>query len=122
MSINLTPIMIYVLNDWGVIMSGLISGSLVFFFLEKINMNENIYTAILLAAIATYLCRASGVYSIEKKIYNSNIFRWIEYISMGIIISVITKMIIFPEGILAQNLLNDKTNNYIIFVDYILFN
>ena len=65
-------------------------------------MHENIYIAILLAAIATYFCRASGVILSKKLDIKSNIFRWIEYISMGIIISVITKIIIFPEGILNQ--------------------
>ena len=63
-------------------------------------MNENLYIAILFAAIATYLCRASGVIFSKKISVNSVFFRWIEYVSMGIIISVITKIIFFPEGIL----------------------
>ena len=35
LSVILTPLMIYVLNDWGVIMSGLISGSFVFILFRK---------------------------------------------------------------------------------------
>ena len=71
-------------------------------------MNENIYIAILLASIATYLCRASGVVLSKRLDINSNLFKWIEYISMGIIISVITKIIFFPEGILINTSLTSR--------------
>ena len=84
-------------------------------------MHENIYTAILLAAIATYLCRASGVILSKKINMESNIFRWIEYISMGIIISVITKITFFPEGILNQTSLTTRliTILFLLIVYYI---
>ena len=71
-------------------------------------MNENIYIAILISAIATYFCRASGVVFSKKIDIKSNFFILIEYISMGIIISVITKLIIFPEGILSQTTLASR--------------
>lgn len=71
-------------------------------------MNENIYIAILLASIATYMCRASGVIFSKKINIDSGFFKWIEYISMGIIISVITKIIFFPEGILIQTSLSSR--------------
>ncbi|MDC3024525.1 AzlD domain-containing protein [Alphaproteobacteria bacterium] len=63
-------------------------------------MNENIYISILLASIATYLCRGSGVMLSKKINVNSFFFRWLEYVSMGIIISVVTKIILFPVGVL----------------------
>ena len=71
-------------------------------------MNENIYIAILLASIATFFCWASGVILSKKINIESNFFKWIEFISMGIIISVITKIIFFPEGILNQTSLVDR--------------
>ena len=70
-------------------------------------MSENIYIAILIASIATYVCRAAGVIFSKKLNVNSDLFNWIECISMGIIISVISKIIFFPEGLLVEtSLLN----------------
>ena len=57
-------------------------------------MSENIYYAILLAAIATYLCRVFGLLFSKKIDINSSFFTLIEYISIGIIISVIAKIIL----------------------------
>ena len=84
-------------------------------------MNENIYIAILVAAIATYLCRASGVVFSKKIDIKSNFFIWIEYISIGVIISVITKLIIFPEGILNQTNLASRliTIVFLLIIYYI---
>ena len=79
-------------------------------------MSENIYLSILLAAIATYLCRASGVVLSKKLNVNSSIFTWIEYISMGIIISVITKIIFFPMGILNETSIVSRILSIIILL------
>ena len=43
LSVILTPLMISVLNDWGVIMSGLISGSFVFILFRKKLICTKIY-------------------------------------------------------------------------------
>ena len=79
-------------------------------------MNENIYIAILLASIATYMCRASGVIFSKKINIDSGFFKWIEYISMGIIISVITKIIFFPEGILIQTSLSSRLTTILFLI------
>tara|TARA_B100001741_G_C16256703_1_gene461043 strand:- start:190 stop:513 length:324 start_codon:yes stop_codon:yes gene_type:complete len=71
-------------------------------------MNENIYNAIILASIATYVCRAAGVVFSKKLNVNSDLFNWIECISMGIIISVISKIIFFPEGMLTETALINR--------------
>ena len=71
-------------------------------------MNENIYNAIILASIATYVCRAAGVVFSKKLNVNSDLFNWIECISMGIIISVISKIIFFPEGMLTETSLINR--------------
>ena len=82
-------------------------------------MNENLYLAILFAAIATYLCRVSGVIFSKKISMKSVFFKWIEFISMGIIISVITKIIFFPEGILNQTTLTSRlTTVFFLLIAY----
>jgi len=63
---------------------------------------ENIMLAILVASIATYLCRSLGVLFSTKLTVESWLFDWIKCISIGIIVAVISKIIIFPEGILKQ--------------------
>ena len=65
-------------------------------------MVENVYIAILLASIATYICRASGVVFSNKLNVNSDLFELIRCISIGIITSVIIKIIFFPKGILEE--------------------
>ena len=84
-------------------------------------MSENIYVAILVAAVATYLCRAAGVYFSKKLSIKSNFFYWIECISMGIIISIISKIIFFPEGILIETTLSSRLVAIILlFIIYFL--
>ena len=83
-------------------------------------MSENIYIAILIASIATYVCRAAGVIFSKKLNVNSDLFNWIECISMGIIISVISKIIFFPEGLLVETSLLNRILT-IIFLLIIFF-
>ena len=61
-----------------------------------------IYTAIFMATCATYLCRAMGVFSAKNINVNSPIFNWIKCVSIGIISAVISKIILFPAGILSK--------------------
>ncbi|MBF95700.1 MAG: hypothetical protein CFH34_01512 [Alphaproteobacteria bacterium MarineAlpha9_Bin4] len=79
-------------------------------------MNENIYIAILLSSIATYLCRVTGVIFSKKLSVDSNFFNWIECISMGIIISVISKIIFFPEGILLESTINSRVTTILVLL------
>ena len=83
-------------------------------------MSENIYIAILIASIATYVCRSAGVIFSKKLNVNSDLFNWIECISMGIIISVISKIIFFPEGLLVETSLLNRILT-IIFLLIIFF-
>ena len=69
---------------------------------------ENIMLAILVSSIATYLCRSLGVLFSAKLKVESWVFDWIKCISIGIIIAVISKIIIFPEGILKQTSLHTR--------------
>ena len=61
-------------------------------------IEENILLAILVSAIATYLCRFFGVLFSKKLKIDSWLFDWIKCISIGIIVAVISKIIFFPEG------------------------
>ena len=66
-------------------------------------MIENIYISIAFAAFATYICRALGVLFSEKLTTHSELFKWIECVSMGIIVAVISKIIFFPVGIINES-------------------
>ena len=63
---------------------------------------NTIYIAIFLATCATYLCRAMGVFSAKNINTNSPVFNWIKCVSIGIISAVISKIILFPSGILSE--------------------
>ena len=63
---------------------------------------NTIYIAIFLATCATYLCRAMGVFSAKNINTNSPVFNWIKCVSIGIISAVISKIILFPAGILSE--------------------
>ena len=69
-------------------------------------IEENILLAILVSAIATYLCRFLGVLCSKKLKIDSWLFDWIKCISIGIIVAIISKIIFFPDGILV------KTSSY----------
>ena len=64
--------------------------------------NQTIVLAIIVSAIATYFCRSMGVLFSSRLRIDSWIFDWIKCISIGIIVAVISKIIIFPEGILKS--------------------
>ena len=67
-----------------------------------------IYFSIFLASIATYCCRAFGIFSAKNVSVDSAIFQWIKCISVGIISAVIAKIILFPAGLLAETSLSSR--------------
>ena len=64
--------------------------------------DEQIFLAITVSAIATFLCRSLGVIFSTKLKEDNWVFDWIKCISIGIIVAVISKIIFFPEGILES--------------------
>ena len=64
--------------------------------------NQTIILAIIVSSIATYFCRSMGVIFSSRLRIDSWIFDWIKCISIGIIVAVISKIIVFPEGILES--------------------
>ena len=63
---------------------------------------ENIYISLIVAAIATYACRFLGVIFSSKLSTEGWLFDWMKCISIGIIVAVISKIILFPEGFLEE--------------------
>ena len=69
--------------------------------------NQLIYISILVASLGTYFCRAFGVFSAKNITPNSPIFHWIRCVSIAVISAVITRIILFPAGMLEDaSLLN----------------
>ena len=85
-------------------------------------MNENIYIAIIIASIATYICRTSGVFFSTRLKVESNIFELIKCISIGVIIAVIARIILFPVGLLEASPINSRLIGvFFLFISYFLF-
>ena len=82
-------------------------------------IEENILLAILVSAIATYLCRFFGVLFSKKLKIDSWLFDWIKCISIGIIVAVISKIIFFPEGVLEKT--SDNSRVFATFVLILVF-
>ena len=66
-------------------------------------MATNILLAILVTSIATYSSRFLGVLTSEKINENSKIYRWFNCLAYSTLAALISRMIIFPAGILAES-------------------
>ena len=65
-------------------------------------MSSNIILVILVTSFATYLSRFLGVVSSEKIEETSKIFRWFNCIAYSILAALISRIVIFPYGILQE--------------------
>ena len=69
-------------------------------------MNEisnNIILVILVTSFATYLSRFLGVISSEKIKETSKIFEWFNCVAYATMAALISRMIIFPAGVLSES-------------------
>ena len=66
-------------------------------------MFSYIILAILVTSIATYSSRFLGVLTSEKINENSKIYRWFNCLAYSTLAALISRMIIFPAGILAES-------------------
>ena len=66
-------------------------------------MATNILLAILVTSIATYLSRFLGVLTSEKINEDSKIYRWFNCLAYSTLAALISRMIIFPAGVLAES-------------------
>ena len=68
-------------------------------------ISGNIFLVILVTSLATYMSRFLGVISSENMDIKSKIFRWFNCIAYAILAALITRMIIFPAGVLEDAML-----------------
>ena len=80
-------------------------------------MTTNILLAILVTSIATYSSRFLGVLTSEKINENSKIYRWFNCLAYSTLAALISRMIIFPAGVLAES---DYLIRFIVIVISIL--
>ena len=66
-------------------------------------MSNNIILVILVTSFATYLSRFLGVVSSEKIKETSKIFKWFNCIAYSVLAALISRMIVFPAGELAES-------------------
>ena len=66
-------------------------------------MATNILLAILVTSIATYSSRFLGVLTSEKINEDSKIYRWFNCLAYSTLAALISRMIIFPAGVLAES-------------------
>tara|TARA_B100000767_G_C19644999_1_gene484214 strand:+ start:45 stop:368 length:324 start_codon:yes stop_codon:yes gene_type:complete len=65
-------------------------------------MATNIVLAILATSIATYISRFLGVITSKKIKETSKIFRWFNCLAYSTLSALLARIIIFPEGALAE--------------------
>ena len=65
-------------------------------------MTINIFFAILVTSIATYISRLLGVFTSEKINERSKIYRWFNCLAYSTLAALISRMLIFPSGDLSE--------------------
>tara|TARA_B100001250_G_C19748736_1_gene766654 strand:- start:800 stop:1123 length:324 start_codon:yes stop_codon:yes gene_type:complete len=65
-------------------------------------MGTSFVLAIIVTSIATYISRFLGVLSSEKISEKSKIFRWFNCLAYSTLAALISRIVIFPSGILSE--------------------
>ena len=65
-------------------------------------MSTSIVLAILVTSFATYLSRFLGVVSSEKIKEKSKIFKWFNCLAYSTLAALITRILIFPSGVMSE--------------------
>ena len=65
-------------------------------------MGTSFVLTIIVTSIATYISRFLGVLSSEKISEKSKIFRWFNCLAYSTLAALISKIVIFPSGILIE--------------------
>ena len=66
-------------------------------------MSINILFAIIVTSVATFSSRLFGVITSEKINEKSKIYRWFNCLAYSTLAALISRMIIFPAGVLAES-------------------
>ncbi len=83
------------------------------------NLSSNIILVIAVTSIATYFSRSLGVLFSEKIDENSRIFRLFDCIAYSTLAALISKVVVFPAGDLAEATVIARM--MVVFVCVILF-
>ena len=65
-------------------------------------MSFEIFLAVLVASIATYSSRFFGMLTSEKINENSKIYRWFNCLAYSTLAALISRVLIFPNGVLID--------------------
>ena len=65
-------------------------------------MSAEIFLAVIVASIATYSSRFFGMLTSEKINENSKIYRWFNCLAYSTLAALISRVLIFPNGDLAD--------------------
>ena len=65
-------------------------------------MTSNIVLVILITSFATFLSRFLGVLSSENIKETTKIFRWFNCLAYSTLAALITRIVIFPSGLLSE--------------------
>ena len=82
-------------------------------------MSANVFYAILVTSLATYLSRFFGVLSSEGIKETSKIFKWFNCLAYATLAALIARMIIFPKGVL--NDANYEIRLIVIILSLVIF-
>ena len=82
-------------------------------------MATNILLAILVTSLATYISRFLGVITSKKIKEHSKIFKWFNCLAYSTLSALLARLIIFPEGALAE--VDYFIRFIVIFICLILF-
>ena len=66
-------------------------------------MISTFFLAIVVTSLATYLSRLLGVATSQKISEDSKIFRWFNCLAYSTLAALISRMIFFPAGVLAES-------------------
>tara|TARA_Y100000590_G_C15613430_1_gene974775 strand:+ start:889 stop:1218 length:330 start_codon:yes stop_codon:yes gene_type:complete len=80
-------------------------------------MLNYIILTIIVSSIATYSSRFLGVLTSEKINENSKIYRWFNCLAYSTLAALISRMIFFPAGVLAES---DYFIRFIVIISSIL--
>ena len=82
-------------------------------------MSVNIMLIILITSLATYISRFLGAFTSEVIDENTKIYRWFNYLAYSTLAALISRMIIFPAGTLAES--NYLSRFIVVLVAIIIF-
>ena len=82
-------------------------------------MSTSIVLVIFVTSLATYLSRFLGVVSSEKIKEKSKIFKWFNCLAYSTLAALITRILIFPSGVMSE--VDYLIRFIVIFISVLIF-